>query len=74
MEVLYNSLLHSGLLIFTVWLVIMEDVCHYWSSPIFSFDDIYNPGLWQDCFDRGIFEHLKKYIGRHRSVAGCCLR
>jgi hypothetical protein len=72
--IIFLSLLHSSLLIFTVWLIIMAKVCHYRSSQIFFFHDIYNLGLWQDCFDRGVFEHLKKYIGRHRGVAGCSFR
>jgi hypothetical protein len=58
--IIFCSLLQFGLLIFTVWLIIMAEVCHYQSTPIFSFDDIYNPGLRQDCFDQGVFEHLKK--------------
>jgi hypothetical protein len=51
----------------------MMEVCHYWSSPILSFNDIDNSGLWQNCSDGSTFEHLKKYIGGHRSVAGCGL-
>jgi hypothetical protein len=49
----------------------MVEVGHYQSSPTFPFDDVDNPGLRQDCFDRGIFKQLKKYVGRHQSVAGC---
>jgi hypothetical protein len=52
----------------------MAEVCHYHNSPILYFDDIDNFGLWQNCFDGSIFEHLKKYIGRHQRVAGCGLR
>jgi hypothetical protein len=49
----------------------MAEVSHYRSSPIFPFDDVDDPGLRWDCFDRCIFEHLKKYVGGHRGVAGC---
>jgi hypothetical protein len=51
----------------------MVEVCHYRNSPILSFDDVDNSGFWQDCFDGGIFDHLKKYIGRFWRVAGCDL-
>jgi hypothetical protein len=49
----------------------MVEVGYYQSSLIFPFDDVDNPGLRQNCFDRGIIKHLKKYVGRHWSVAGC---
>jgi hypothetical protein len=66
----FSSLLYSNLLVFVVWLIIMGKLSHYWSSPVFPFDDIDKPRLWQDCFDRGVLEYLIKYVSRHRTVIG----
>jgi hypothetical protein len=49
----------------------MAEVSHCQSSPIFPFDNVDDPGLWWDCFDRCVFEHLEKYVVGYRGVAGC---
>jgi hypothetical protein len=46
-------------------------VSHYRCSRVFPFDDVDDLVLWWNCFDRCVFEHLKKYAGGHRGVAGC---
>jgi hypothetical protein len=40
-----GPLLHSDVFGAAVWLIIMAKVCHYWSSSIFSLDDIDESGL-----------------------------
>jgi hypothetical protein len=58
--VVFCSLLQSELLVFAIWLVIMTEVSHHRSSPVFPFNNVDDPGLRWDCFDRCDFKHLKK--------------
>jgi hypothetical protein len=68
--IVFRSLLHFDLLVFTCWLIIVVEVSHYRSSPIFPFDNVDVAWLRWGCLDRCIFEHLKKYVGGHRGIAG----
>jgi hypothetical protein len=54
--------MQSDLLIFAIWLIIMAVLSHYRSSPIFPFNNVDDSGLWWDCFDRCVFEHLENTL------------
>jgi hypothetical protein len=54
-----SSLLHSDMLVGAIWLIIMAEICHYGRAPIFPFNDVNQPGLRHDCFDRSLFYVLE---------------